>query len=313
MNRTDRLLAIILELQAKGQQRAEDLATTFEVSKRTIYRDVLALMESGVPVVSSPGHGYSLIEGFFLPPINFTLDEATLLLLGSQMIAPKFDSQYARAAQTAATKIQAALPAALQQEVQSLQQSIFFPESQTRNQELLAQLRGAILAHRVVQFTYHARTTDESSTREANPYGLVYVNNTWYLVAYCHLRKDVRNFRLDRINQLTLLNKRFFRPSHFQLHGRNEPERPVTAKILFSHEVARWIQEEPSFFQTDAEMRSDGLLVTLRIRYEQEILQWLLQWGRHIQILEPASLREIFIEEVHAILKAQTHLESLLP
>ena len=79
MNRTDRLLAILLEFQRKGARRAEDLAATFETSKRTIYRDIQALCESGVPVVAQPGVGYSLVEGYFLPPVSFSVDEATML------------------------------------------------------------------------------------------------------------------------------------------------------------------------------------------------------------------------------------------
>src|SRR2546430_4197634 len=90
MNRTDRLLAIVLELQGKGRQRAEDLAATFETSKRTIYRDIQALGEAGVPLISVPGRGYSLMKGYFLPPLSFTTDEATMLLLGSDFTAQNF-------------------------------------------------------------------------------------------------------------------------------------------------------------------------------------------------------------------------------
>src|SRR5579863_8026126 len=103
MNRTDRLLAIVLELQAKKMLRAEDLAGTFEVSKRTIYRDMLALCEAGVPVVSLPKQGYSLIEGYFLPPLSFSA-EAIMLLLGSDFVAQTFDAQYRIAAQSASRK-----------------------------------------------------------------------------------------------------------------------------------------------------------------------------------------------------------------
>lgn len=313
MNRTDRLLAIILELQAKGQQRAEDLAATFEVSKRTIYRDVLALMESGVPVVSMPGQGYSLIEGFFLPPVNFTLDEATMILLGCNLIAQKFDAQYRTAAHHAQTKIHAVLPEALKQEVQSLQESIFFVETKTVHEAMLAKLRGAIMAHQMIRFEYHARTTDETSFRQANPYGLVYFDKAWYLVAYCHLRRDIRYFRLERISQLNLMEKRFIRPSHFRLESHSLDERPIVASVLFSPEVTRWIKEEPSFFQVSAEETPDGLLVTFRIREEREIIQWLMQWGRHIQIIQPESLRLALIEEALAILENQKVPESLLP
>jgi len=98
MNRTDRLLAIVLELQGRGRCRAEDLARTFEVSTRTTYRDIQALCEAGVPIVSIPGRGYSLMEGYFLPPLSFSTDEATMLLLGSDVMAASFDEQYRAAA-----------------------------------------------------------------------------------------------------------------------------------------------------------------------------------------------------------------------
>src|SRR5262252_5341 len=144
MNRTDRLLAIVLELQRKGARRAEDLAATFETSKRTIYRDIRharltqrldvavdrafadlaatfetskrtiyrdiqALSESGVPVVAQPGVGYSLVEGYFLPPVSFSADEATMLLLGGDFVAQNFDAQYRAAAVSAGRKIEAVL------------------------------------------------------------------------------------------------------------------------------------------------------------------------------------------------------------
>src|SRR6185295_20274165 len=99
MNRTDRLLAIVLEIQAKKQVRAKDLAATFEVTKRTIYRDIAALSESGVPIVAIPGQGYSLVEGYFLPPLTFNSDEAIMLLLGADFVAQNFDAQYRSAAQ----------------------------------------------------------------------------------------------------------------------------------------------------------------------------------------------------------------------
>nr|MBA3873329.1 HTH domain-containing protein [Anaerolineae bacterium] len=109
MNRTDRLLSLIVELQAKHWQRAEDLAATFEISKRTIYRDMLALMESGVPVISSPGQGYALDEGYFLPPLSFTADESIVLLLGTDFMEQTFDAQYQIAARSATSKIRAVL------------------------------------------------------------------------------------------------------------------------------------------------------------------------------------------------------------
>src|SRR5258706_8400549 len=126
MNRTDRLLAIVLELQAVGRRRAEDLAATFEVGKRTVYRDIQALCAACVPIISTPGQGYTLLEGYFLPPLRFTADEALILLLGGDAMAQSFDAEYRAAAQSAERKIAGALPEALRAEVGSLRQSIRF-------------------------------------------------------------------------------------------------------------------------------------------------------------------------------------------
>jgi predicted DNA-binding transcriptional regulator YafY len=161
MNRTDRLLAIVLELQARGKQRAEDLAVTFEVGKRTIYRDIQALCEAGVPVISTPGQGYALLDGYFLPPLRFTPDEALILLLGGDAMAQSFDAEYRAAAESAGRKIAGALPEPLRDQVRSLQASIRFVADSTGGRpeqaESLRQLRRAIVGRHSLRFRYHAR------------------------------------------------------------------------------------------------------------------------------------------------------------
>lgn len=316
MNRTDRLLAIVLELQGKGRQRAEDLAATFETSKRTIYRDVLALGEAGVPIVSIPGQGYSLMKGYFLPPLSFTTDEATMLLLGSDLMAQNFDAQYRAAAQSASRKIEGVLPDKLRDEVHYLQNSIVFiagtpdtPESEHRV-TLLQQLRRAIIQRTTVRFCYHARHAregrGEQTTREANPYGLIHFPSGWHMVAYCHLRQDTRNFRLDRIDRLELLPQTFQRPAGYVMHHDPEREREarsITVRVLFDVGIARWVQETRSYYVTHEEETPEGLLVTLQVRQESEIMHWLLSWGQHVRILEPESLRSRLVEEAEGMLR----------
>ena len=316
MNRTDRLLAIVLELQGKGRQRAEDLAATFETSKRTIYRDMLALGEAGVPVVSVPGLGYSLMKGYFLPPLSFTTDEATMLLLGSDLMAQNFDAQYRAAAQSASRKIEGVLPDKLRDEVHYLQNSIVFvagtpdtPENEHRV-TLLQQLRRAIVQRTTVRFCYHARHNregrGEQTTREADPYGLIHFPSGWHLVAYCHLRQDIRNFRLDRIDRLELLSRTFQRPSGYVMHQNPEREREarsLTVRVLFDTEIARWVREARSYYVTHEEETPDGLLVTLQVRQESEVLHWLLSWGQHARVLEPESLRLRMVEEAGGMLR----------
>src|SRR3954453_23055420 len=105
-------MGILLELQARGELRAEDLAATFEVSVRTIYRDVEALCETGVPIAATPGKGYRLLEGYFLPPLTFTADEAALLALGGEMVRDRVDQLMRRSAEEALRKLAGVLPPA---------------------------------------------------------------------------------------------------------------------------------------------------------------------------------------------------------
>ena len=310
MNRTDRLLAIVIELQARGKRRAEDLAATFEVGKRTIYRDIQALCEAGVPIISAPGQGYTLLEGFFLPPLSFSTDEALILLLGSDMMAQSFDAEYRLAAQSAGRKIAGALPEPLREEVRSLQERIrFFAEGGPGGGELLRTLRRAIVGRHSVRFGYRARQSQDGasarSVREADPYGLAHISGAWYLVAYCHLRKDVRHFRVERMEQLMVMSRSFDQPSSFTLEQRDDPRRHMVVRALFDHAAADWVREARSFYTIAEEQREDGLLVTLRVRQEDDVLNWLLGWGARVRVLEPESLRRRIAEE--AVQIARNH------
>ena len=321
MNRTDRLLAIVLELQAKGWQRAEDLAHTFEISKRTIYRDLQALSEAGVPVVSVPGQGYSLVEDYFLPPVSFSVEEALALILGSDFVGQTFDAQYRKSANSAASKIQAVLPERSQAEVRALQHRMRLVAvdqlDDFQRPHILQQIRSAIINNRRIRFIYHTRSTDdiagEVKARDADPYGLVHYSRAWYITAYCHLRQDMRNFRLDRIDQLTILDKTFLRPPDFELQQSWDTTRNVSVRVLFGKQVIRWVREEPSFFQVEEIERDDGLMVTFLVRDVRDLLQWLLGWGRHVRVLEPVELQALMVEEAEAILRNHRNSESLLP
>jgi predicted DNA-binding transcriptional regulator YafY len=311
MNRTDRLLAILLELQRKGARRAEDLAATFETSKRTIYRDIQALCESGVPVVAQPGVGYSLVEGYFLPPVSFSVDEATMLLLGADSAAQNFDAQYRDAAASAGRKIQAVLSEKLRGEVEYLRGNIAFvtPASLAsgKSASFLPQRRRAIIERRTIRFDYHTRYSqdgrDARNTREADPYAMLHYGGAWYLIGHCHLRESVRNFRLDRMAELRLLDKAFDRPPNFRLEEPVDDHRNLKVVALFSPEAAPWVRESWSYYVDSMEEVADGLLVTMRVRVENAIFQWLFSWGAQVRVLEPESLRRRLMAEAGKILE----------
>lgn len=312
MNKTDRLLAIVLELQARDWTRAEELATLFEVSKRTIYRDMQALSEAGIPLVAVTGQGYGLMDGYFLPPLNFTVDEALMLILGSDFMAQNFDAQYQRAAETASTKIEAVLPGKLEKDVTYLRQNINFfasrPPTGEPDLSPLKQLRRAIIERRPVRMDYVKRFgpngTAEKTTRDVNPYSLARLSMDWYLLGYCHLRQGLRVFRLARIDELTVLNQTFERPPEFKPDWVNPSgTQNIIVRALFTPEVARWVRESSSYYVIEAEEVPEGLLVSLFVRDEREMLQWLLGWGSNVRVLEPESLCQLLLDEAKRVIE----------
>lgn len=312
MNRTDRLLGIVLKLQRHHELRAEDLAKAFGTSKRTIYRDIEALCESGVPIAAMTGHGYTLMEGYFLPPLMFSADEATILLLGLESMARSFDTQYQAAAHSATAKIEAALPSQRRSEVDYLRSSLFFHQSNSnetgRVPAILQQLRRAVIERKTVRFRYVARWSANANTEKAkdeksdlrtvNPYGLVNSNGVWYLVGYDHLRFERRHFRLERMDELTLLRQSFERPATFTFeHAGRDEQRTIVVKLRFQPRVARWVLENLSFFTVEWQQNSDGLDVTLHVRSVEEVLQWVLGWGSQVNVFEPTELRHLVYQE----------------
>ena len=310
MNRTDRLLAIVLELQGRDRVRAEDLAQTFEVTKRTIYRDIAALNESGVPVVSAPGQGYWLMEGYFLPPVSLSPDEAIMLILGSEMMAQSFDAQYQAAAESASRKVEAVLNTEAQKEVAYLRDNIRFISMNSKLfsgvPDMLQQVRRAILEQKSLYLHYFKRAEGqggELTERKVDPHGLIYFNGTWMLSAYCHLRKAMRMFRLERIRQVKVLAKSFTRQAGFSVHNLRGPENhDTTVELLFDSDIAQWVRERPAPQPGTYKDTPEGLCVTLKVHHFGEPLPWILSWGAKIKVLGPKRLQERLHEELEATL-----------
>ena len=163
-----------------------------------------------------------------------------------------------------------------------------------------------MIARRAVRFGYHTRHrangSGEPTGREVNPYTLVHLQGAWYLTGHDELRGGVRTFRLDRMEDLTELERTFARPEGVQLPRPGGDDRSIVVRALFAPEVARWVRESRSFFTTSEEDTPEGLLVTLQVRQESQILGWLLGWGRHVRVLAPASLRRTIAAEARSLL-----------
>ncbi|HEY0799047.1 MAG TPA: YafY family protein, partial [Candidatus Baltobacteraceae bacterium] len=303
MNRTDRMFAIVLDLQARGRQRAEDLAARYETSVRTIYRDVMALCEAGVPVVSLPGSGYALPDTYFLPPLSLTLEEVTALSLGADHVADTLDASYSDAAKRAQTKILAILPQPIRQSVDRARGAMKLvgePPAADGELDALRALRTAILEERVVTFLYHGRARAGSYRRVA-PYGLARLGARWYCMGHAYERNAVRLFRLSRMEQLALTADRFERPADFEMKPMEEEEAPtIVVRFTFESGLLRWMRERLTRFEASIEEDGDRYIVTLHVHSEEGMLDWILSWGARITLLEPASLCERLRAEARA-------------
>jgi predicted DNA-binding transcriptional regulator YafY len=167
-----------------------------------------------------------------------------------------------------------------------------------------------------VQIAYETRHTSAAirhNEREVDPYALTYIRTAWYLIGYCHLRQDLRYFRLDRIDQLTVLKVGFERPADFRPEVKEAEPRHILVEVLFTHEVKRWVREDPGFYTARMDDHPDGLLVTLHVQREQDILLWLLGWGRQVRVLSPPSLQRLLVDEAEAIAAHYKTAETLLP
>ncbi len=308
MNRTDRLLAMVLELQGRDHVTAAELARTFGVTTRTIYRDIQALGESGVPVVSAPGQGYWLMEGYFLPPVSLSPDQAVMLILGSEVMTQSFDAQYQEAATSARRKIEAVLSQDVHKEVAYLKENIRFISSDSKVLAdvpgMLAGLRRAILEQKSLHLHYFKRAGSdrgELTERTVDPHGLVHLNGAWMLAAYCHLRGAMRVFKLERVRQLTVLPETFTRQVGFSLHEHHDPTPKATVDLLFASDVAQWVRERPVFYSSVFEDTPEGLRVTLSVRHPDETVSWILSWGTKVRVLSPESLRDRLRDELEAM------------
>lgn len=313
MNKTDRMLAIVLLLQARGILRAEDLAAEFETSVRTIYRDMQALSEAGVLIIGAPGTGYSLMEGYFLPPVSFSVNEAVALLIGADFMVRYFDDFYRNTAESSRIKIEALLPDPIRQEAERVRSTIrLLPdmgrESATdRERQSLSKLRLAVLHGHKIHFHYTRLAAgadgQRSSERTASPYGLVLVRGNWMLVAFCELRQEIRHFRVSRMSQLAMLEESATRPPDFDLEAYTPPDnRNLLVRIEADAKIADRIQESGGLYLDDVTEQGGRLLITLRIRQPEEVVGWILSYGGELKVLEPESLRMRIREEAQKMI-----------
>jgi len=208
MRRTDRLFQIVQLIRGRRLTTAAYLADRLEVSQRSVYRDIAALVAQGVPIEGEAGVGYRMRRGFDLPPLMFTTQEAQALVASVRVAQPRIDTGLARYADDALAKILAVLPMVERAAAESL--SVYAPQvgPDHATRERLEQLRHATDRRTKLRIDY-LDLKDDASTRTVRPLGCFFWGEVWTLAAWCESRDAFRNFRVDRIRRIEILAERF--------------------------------------------------------------------------------------------------------
>ncbi len=215
ISRLSRLTTLLLKLQARPFVSVPQLAKQFAVSKRTIYRDLAALEQAGVPIVTVEGKGYAITEGYNIPPVMFTESEANALIFGEKMIARTKDTSLIREFNKATEKIRSVLRHSEREKADFLANRTIIGKNwqEERTSNYLSEIQQALTNFQVLQLTYQKEGDERTTTRQVEPFAIYHnTEENWVLIAWCRLRKAFRNFRIDRIQQLTSLPEAF--PPH---------------------------------------------------------------------------------------------------
>ena len=308
--RFDRILRLFFVLQSRSVVSIEELQSRFDASKRTIYRDLNALQAAGVPIVQEHGVGYSIMEGYRIQPSRFTPEEILSLTIAEKVMQGHQTQFIKTNFESALTKIKGSFELRQKDQVQSLEDKLLFAD-QTRTTEYLPDIIDVLLKSTVTQKIAHIQYIKSSGTdavsREIEAVGVFYQNQFWYVLAYCHLRQDYRNFRLDRIREVRLSGKGFTRkhPPVDELRRQDIAAYATRIVIHVDREFAHYLFWERQVYGYEREEVVDGhvmMYFTCRM-HPTAFVRWFLKYVDIGHIAEPEGLQEEALAIVRAGLK----------
>lgn len=296
-----RLLKIISLIEHRHGASMQTLMQECGVSERTLYRDIEALSQGGMPIFYDPDFGrYRFMEKVFLKPLTFSLDEAAALIQCAGAFVQ--DSMpMSQALQRAQERILASMPTEKQRKVDELRGAIDIKVAQYPDNvctDVFACVEQAVQTRCRINVVYYTKSSDVVNERKLDPYLLTYRGTAWYLVAYCHLRQTVKLFRVDRIRQITMLTETFEYPKNFSAAAFFEGSwvieqgEPIRVKLRFSPDIARWVRGRQYHALQQTTDEADGSLIyEVTVTGAREITRWILGFGAAVEVLSPPELR----------------------
>lgn len=288
MKKFDRVTSILIYLQTKSVVTAGELAERFDVSERTIYRDLRSLENAGVPIGAEVGVGYFLDKSYRLPPVVLTREEGASLLFAAKMIEGRVDAATREEYMTALEKIRSVMESDDQDYLSVIDDStaVYQPKASKNNPNKdtwLPECRASLSRSQVVIVHYESGSSQETKARELEPIGLYYYSNHWHLIAWCRLREDYRDFRLDRVKTLTFKPEQFKRRDHASLQEylkRDVGSELHEIVVTFSFDAAKFVGEQRYPFGVVREREVDaGIEMTFVTPSLDYIARWLLQFA----------------------------------
>jgi len=308
MNRIDRVSAILIHLQSKKWVTAGEIANRFEISLRTVYRDLKALEEAGVPIGAEAGKGYYLVDGYRLPPVMFTREEAGAMLMAEKMVEKFTDNSINQNYQSAMYKIKSVLPDTEKQFISDLHQNIevFYTPSIESPNNFISVIQQALANSQLLTIEYLSNSKDELTCRELESLGLCFYSFSWHLIAYCRLRNEYRDFRLDRIKTLVLNPGKFHQREkitirgYFQKYAQLSELTEVTLRI--DKKAGSIFQNIKYYYGFVGQEEKNGKIeldfITGDLFY---FGRWLLMYADTIEVIEPAELKHIMRDLIFSI------------
>jgi predicted DNA-binding transcriptional regulator YafY len=310
-NTATRLITLIFLLQNQPNQKAAELAEKLGVSVRTLHRYFEMLDEMGIPVYSERGPygGFSLVRGYKMPPLVFTFEEAVAIVLGTGLVEEMWGELYREAARGALAKLENLLPGEQVREVAWARQSLIATGMHRADLKAqtpaLEKLRRGIREHRSVEMNYQSSQVPHPSQRGLDPYALVHRWGWWYVIGFCHVRKEVRTFRVDRIFEIALMDTTFTPVPDFNLqdHLKKESEAQprIIARLRFEPAFAFLLDGNHAYWET-VNLQPDG---SVEATFSAPTLEWAasttLVYGPAVEVLEPQALRAMVTEWIEAM------------
>lgn len=309
LKKIDRITAILTQLQSKPIVRAQDLAEKFEVSIRTIYRDIKTLENAGIPIIGEAGNGYSLMDGYKLPPVMFTKDEVLSFITAEKLMQHFSHESLGAHYKTAMEKLRSVLKYSDKKLLENIEKQIDIYNHYPKTEDYIKNIIPTILQSiaEKVQICIDYKTVDEKiSTRTIEVVGVFFEFNYWYLIAYCTLRNDFRQFRVDRILKLNKTQNPFLQEyGQINDYRKNPNGNKTVVKLLVEKKIMPHLGNSKIYYGlTEEKETENGIELTFETEWISEgFPHWLITFTDYAKIIEPESLKTTMKELIEKISK----------